>query len=207
MKKILALLLPISLLASSLNHKATKEYDNTLQPRIYLKGGPASTIYFKTRIRPFIGISYRAHKDFLKLFNAYDISLSYSYNNVENEKRSFSIGEFFVPKVLALKYTSPKEASSFYYGLGGGMGSSWQKETHSKSPSLLSSKDDNLYNVHSFFFFGTYASAIIGYEVNRSSEITSGIQLELNTPLYSMTKASKGAKSPLSIEISFIAGF
>ncbi|MCH9621454.1 MAG: hypothetical protein S4CHLAM20_08740 [Chlamydiia bacterium] len=175
--------------------------------RIMLKVGPATTVYHKTRMRPSIGLGVRSDRLQNILFDAIDVTFSYSYNKIEEPRRQYSIGEFYYPKVSILKYTTPQSNSSFYFGAGSGLYRSWQYETYANSPSLLSSNDDHIYTINSFYYYGFTANVCLGFEAFRSSEISSGIQLDLSSPMMPLSKRNIGEVSPLSIEISYIAGF
>ena len=209
MKTLLFLFTPLMVFANLTEeiHFEEKAYIFEGPDRIYLKTGPAATIYNKTRVRPAVGIGYRTERYKDHFFNTLDITFSYSYNNLEKPKRAYSIGEIFFPKCSALHYCSPEEEQSLFYGLGGGIYSSWQKEVHANSPSLLSTGDDNIYNVRSYSFLGTAIGLTIGYELNRFKEISSGLQLELNTPFVPLSFNNTGKPSPLTIEINYISGF
>jgi hypothetical protein len=213
MKLLYFLILPLSVFSipetkqfpSQLDSKDTSFENQT--SRILLKVGPASTIFHKTKIRPAIGLGFRTQKYENKRFTMIDTTFSYSYNKIDLEKTHFSIGEIFLPKVTLLKFFTPKSVRSGYAGLGAGIYRSWQYEDHSKSPSLLSSNYDNIYNTKSFSYFGTAAIFTTGYELDRHSEITSGVQLELSTPMFPLAWNNIGSPSRLSIGISYIAGF
>jgi hypothetical protein len=192
--------------------------------KFYLKAGPATTVVLrdfdkragtfinyspskKTKFRPVIGLSYRTPDRKNKIISCFDIALSYSYNDLETEKRNYSYGEIFFPKITALHYFNFSKDRSIYIGSGANIFTSWQKETHTKSPSLLSSDDDKIFNTRSFSFVAAGSSAVIGFQKKIDEVYSSGIQLEINTPLHSITTFKKEARTPLSAEISYVLGF
>lgn len=229
-KKYLLFLLPVFLFTKDLelSEKLTIDTVNNtkerfLRNKFLIKLGPASTIIAKdnihnksdiinylpskkTRVRPTIGISYRNVFDTNHLINSIETTCSFSYNDIERKKRNFKIGEIFIPKISILHFFSRNSKNSYYLGPGLGILSFWQNESHTKSPSLLASKDDDIYNTRSFSFLGAAYSTTFGYEMHRDKEISSGIQLELNSPLFPFIK-NTGNKPPFSLELTYIAGF
>lgn len=181
-------------------------YEKLPNRRFIIKSGPASTIYHKTRLRPSLSLGVRTQKE-RRFFDAFDVSCSYSYNNINEEMRDFSIGELFMPKLLFLHHTSKASENSFFFGIGTGLYYSFLEEQHANSSYLLSSGDDNIYRIHSFSYFGPSAIASFGYDISRFKEISSGFQVDVNAPLPLFSLFKKGTAPYISVEISYILGF
>jgi hypothetical protein len=231
LKHIFLLLFPYLLFSNTMDLTYQfEEYSKENNPKspfkgkFFLKAGPATTIvlrdfqnketiftnYFpsgKTKFRPVLGLSYRTAERKNTLISCFDISFSYSYNDLETTKRNYSMGEIFFPKITALHFFNLSKARSIYIGTGANIFTSWQNETHTKSPSLLSSNDDAIFNVRSFSFIAAGSSAVIGFQKKNNDLFSSGIQLEINTTLYPILTFKKEARTPLSAEISYILGF
>jgi len=210
MKFLPLLLLPLTLLASPElgfdNQSFAKTYDSK-DNRIMLNVGPASTIYNKTRVRPRIGLSLRSNRLQNIVFDDVDVQVSYSYAHIERPKREYSIGEIYYPRIALLKNVGDLWGVSFYLGGGGGIFRSWQIENHANSPSFLSSNDDHLYNINSFKYYGISANFLMGSEFGSFQGISSGLQVELGTPVIPLSRRNSGKPSPLSVAISYMAGF
>jgi len=145
-------------------------------------------------ISPCVGLGFRSESP----SDAVDLSFSVAIHSESVLKPPLENGsevnlsetlytlQFFYPKLLYLKYTSPTTASSPY--LGGGLG--WSQ--------FFNEETDTSFN-------GLAGVLAFGYEMGRSSIIRQMAQLEITQPL--IPSFSKGNSLSPSLELSYCLGF
>jgi hypothetical protein len=144
----------------------------------------------KNTLSPCIGLGFRSETQ----TDAVDLSFSAARHVTEKPvfEESTDLSEtlytlqFFYPKLLYLRYTSPTTSTSPYFG--GGLG--WSQFINQETASSFS---------------GLTGVLAFGYELGRSSIIRQMTQLEITQPLIASFK--KGSTFTPSLELSYCLGF
>jgi len=121
---------------------------------------------------------------FGRRFDIGNAALDISAGWAGSEHSGYDVEYFYFPKVVYLAYEKPNAISSFFYG-GGLSWSGYRKM-----------------NQH---FSGISAEAVVGYELQRNSNIRPMVQLELSQPLlaYSYRGTHPGPAVQMSMNVGF----